>query len=518
MLELVEYRNAMVRQAGQLSKTRRSQFIRQMDILFDSATERPFRPRLLNLFNIRAVGTRARAVIGAPLAVCLGLVFYLLWFSGPATVSASEFLARAVAADTNAEGSPGQRVIYQKLRIRSEGRSFERTVIHGSAGLRVLKDSKRDPKEADLASALALAGVDWDEPLSAVSYKSWHDRQANVTDEIRTSGAGQLTIVSNTAGGNIERESLTVQAIGFHPVERTIEFRDERIVDIAEVSLEASKTDFRAEAQPEGTDISAAIPVRAPLPSGAQLDETELLARQYLSRLNADTGEQIEFKRDSRSVYVKALVDSDRRKHELSEALRGIPFLAVGINSVSDFNATVKPVSEDNPAQQQTQTPRISLLEQYLTQHGHPRDELTRISAGLFNCSLAIHQASRNIEELQLRFSRDQEMTSAAVEARNALLTRNIQRLVENLTEQQLLLDESGIQVQPEMDLSESQGGRPESIVRLAERNAAATKEMISGANQEPRPIERVAQELRETIVKLRAAAVECHSQPPVAN
>ena len=290
-------------------------------------------------------------------------------------------------------------------------------------------------------------------------------------------------------------------------------------MDIAEVSLEVSNADSIAvDPQPAPKGLSAGSPVRSPLPSDSQLDEAELLARLYLSRSNADMGDQIEFVRDSGSVLVKGLVDNDGRKQELNEALRGIRFLTVRINSVSDFKTDERPVPQENPAQEQTHVARVSLLEQHLVQHGHSRDDLARISAGLFNCSLAIHQASRNIEQLQLRFSRDQEMTSAAVEARNALLNRNVQRLIENLTEQQRLLDESEIEVRPGAGFTEIQESDPESMVRLAERNAAASKEMISSENQQQRPIERVAQELRETIAKMRAAAMELHLQRPVSN
>lgn len=438
--EVKGYRNAVVRQAGQPSEARRNEFIRQTDTLFDAARAMPFPKQLLAPLQAKATGIRIPILVTAPLMICVGVVLYLLWFAGPATVSASEFLTRAVASDSDVKKKAAHKVACQRLRIRAGGRSFERAVFHGSSDPRVLKNTKRDPNKADLVSALTLVGVNWDEPLSAVSYKGWHDHQKGVTDEIRPSGDGRLTIISSTTGGKVERESLTVRAVGFHPVERAIEFRDARAVDISEVSLEVSNADSIAvDPQPAPEGLSAGSPLRSPLPSGSQLDEAELLARLYLSRLNADMGEQIEFVRDRGSVLVKGLVENDGRKQELNEALRGIRFLTVGINSVSDFKAHERPVPQDNAAQEQTHVARVSLLEQHLVQHGHSRDDLTRISAGLFNSSLAIHQASRNTEQLQLRFSRDQEMTSVAVQARNALLSRNVQRLIENFTEQQRL-------------------------------------------------------------------------------
>jgi hypothetical protein len=151
---------------------------------------------------------------------------------------------------------------------------------------------------------------------------------------------------------------------------------------------------------------------------------------------------------------------------------------------------------------------QVSPLEEYFVQHGRSRDDLSRISAGLFNYSLAINRSSRSIEQIVLRFSADGDLTAAAIHSRDELLTRNAARLLNDLKEQQGLLDEAGITFESDAIAPSNPDAVSAGLASLAERNAAATRELISGASGSDRSEKPMAAELAETISQLRTAAL----------
>ncbi len=86
--------------------------------------------------------------------------------------------------------------------------------------------------------SLASAGVDWNEPLSASGYQRWHDSQRVRQDEVTRIGHNLLKLTTVSAQGAVEQQSLTVREMDFHPVQRTIEFRDgSNTVEIAELEF-----------------------------------------------------------------------------------------------------------------------------------------------------------------------------------------------------------------------------------------------------------------------------------------
>ena len=491
-LEVTEYRRHVVERLGPLPSANRDQFIQQLDMELDYIPAIPRWKRLVK-FGVRSFGNSAPVFTSALVAICAGLILFAVWRWQPPVVSAAEFLNRAVASEQSAPKISGSRVIHQRFRVKAPDRTIEHDTYRDISGGRHLQNGDFESEDADLFGRLASAGVDWDDLLSAASFKDWHDRQVNPKDEVRSSGDGFLTISTSLSSTVIAHESLTVRQDGFHSVERTIDYREAATVEISEISLDLvslNKVDELLFEPSLSTHVAAPlVSARALLPSKTQMDETELESRLVLNQEDADTGEQIEITRDAKGIQIQGLVETEERKEELKQSLHAIPFLSVTIKSFDDLKSRPRTTASTQvtAVQGQASVDRISPLEQYFVQHRSTRDDLSRISAGLFNYALAINRSSRLIVQLSLRFFGAEDLSPAALPARDELLSRSIARLLSDLAQQQQLLEEADL-----TDESGADGPRnpPEGgigLTRLAELNTAATKELISSAGESER-------------------------------
>jgi hypothetical protein len=377
-------------------------------------------------------------------------------------------------------------------------------------------------QDADLAARLALAGVNWGDPLSAASFESWHNSQEQPSDEVRSAGNGLLTIRTRLESSLVADESFTVREDGFHPVERVIHYRDFGTVDISEISLDLvswDKSDERyfepllAARVSERRSTERRSPVLDLPPATAQMNEAELRARLILNEQHADTGEQIEIRRDDQGVQVRGLVESEERKKDLIESLHGVPFVAVAIQSFDDLKSDPPAPPATVAIEQHSSVAVVSPLEQYFFVQDRGRDDLSRISAGLFNLSLAIDRSARLIEQITSRFPRTTELTPAAVDARDELVSRAAAQLVEALSDQQRLLKEANITPDPVAVVPSGElGGR--SLEDLAARNVAVTQELVSGPSPSGRSGPAIAAELAQTILELRSRANQFSAVP----
>jgi hypothetical protein len=511
-LEIVEYRRHVVSQLGPLTSARRDLFIEQLDIALESVPAKPWWKLVQEQFGVRLFGNFAPSLKSAVIVICAGLILFSVWRWHLPSVSAAEFLDRAVASDRNPANITGSGVIHRRFRVKTGKKTIEHDAYRDISGRRQPRNGNADVEDADLAIRLALAGVNWDDPLSAVSFKDWHDRQPNPNDEIHSSGEGLLTISTRLPSTGIAQESLTVRKNGFHPVDRTIEYRDFGTVEISEVSLDFLSWDRANQlffiAEPEDRPSAPRVLARALLPSTAQMNETELQARLMLNQKSADTGEQIEITRDAKGVQVQGLVESEGRKRELKVSLQAIPFLSVTIRSFDDLKSTRSPAAQVVATQEQSAVAQVSPLERYFVQHGRTRDDLSRISAGLFNSSLAINRSSRSIDQIALRFSDDHDLSPTAVHARDELLSRTVERLLNDLKEQQQFLDEADLDFKSAAVTPRNPDADSAGLAHLAGLNTAVTRELISGATESSRSEKVLAADLAETISQLRAAAL----------
>ncbi len=292
----------------------------------------------------------------AAVILVASVILFYIWQRSMPSVSASELLQRAESAESTPaqSGKPG--VIYQKVQIRTPHGSVERDLYRDREGRR---RPKAQPVTADftaLKTKLDIAGVNWDEPLSASSYKAWHDGHSEESDQVRRSGKNLLTVTTRTSGGIVAEESLTVREGDFHAVKRTVELLDVGTVEIAELNYivlnwNAVNTDLFEPLTPTiipTPSIHAEVePVAPALPTAWRLLDAELKARVALHTVGADLGEQVEVIHDSRGsvVLVRGLLNTPERKHELLAALQGIPDLELKLQTVDE--AAVKRESDE---------------------------------------------------------------------------------------------------------------------------------------------------------------------------
>jgi hypothetical protein len=220
-----ELRQNGIDRLGPLPSARRDLFVRQLDEMPESIPARPWWRVLPFTHAVPGFGKFAPSFkVALVIVMCAGLILFPVGRGHFQTVSAAEFLNRATALDQNAAKITGSEVMRRRFRVKTEKNTFEHDAYRDISDSRQLRPVKGEPEDADLTARLALAGGEWDDPLSAVSFKAWHDRQVNPVDEVHSSGGGLLTAGTRAASSSIAREPLTVRQDGFHPVERTVEF------------------------------------------------------------------------------------------------------------------------------------------------------------------------------------------------------------------------------------------------------------------------------------------------------
>ena len=178
------------------------------------------------------------------------------------------------------------------------------------------------------------------------AYQDWHDRQRVRQDQIRRSSGNLLVLTTTIPSGDVVEQSLTVRGTDFHPVIRTVEFRNRETVEIAELDYHvlpwtAAEANLFLPENISGTTILRVSPLSScfhlmPLTEG-QLDEAELGVRLVLNKLHADTGEQTQIERSTSGVEVKGLVETDKRKRELMDQLQIVPRLKISILSMEEL-------------------------------------------------------------------------------------------------------------------------------------------------------------------------------------
>jgi hypothetical protein len=349
-------------------------------------------------------------------------------------MSSRTFLANAMQAETQQQSAATSGVIYQKVEIRSGTKRVEHAIYRDAARKRKPRPVTLKPDERALQAELVPGGVDWDQPLSAHDYASWHERQSLVHDELRPAGQGLLTLTSTVPSGPVAAESLTVRAADFHTVERTVALRDSDTIEIAEVHYDVLGWDAVSDALFEPLGRPPAVPaIASALPhlvSPEQLDLAELQARLVLNNLHADSTEQLEFLRSRSTVEVKGIVDSEARKQQLVSALRTLPHVIPAIFTVEYLNAHRADADSVSSVRAYSTVASGSPLERFLRAQGRGTEDLNGISQKLLDAALSIKQEGSAIDQLQRRFGDEERLDDAGKQAFTQLLKAHVSQLL----------------------------------------------------------------------------------------
>jgi len=465
------------------------------------------------LLRLRPLGFPHMNPVFASIFVVLlafGALLIIWKRTGPAQ-SASEFLERAEVWDK----SPGNHeagVVYQRIQIRAHRQTIERTIYRDVQRRRTPKGNQPSAQEEQLKGTLAAAGVPWEEPLSAGSFKTWHDRQGLKSDKVERTGDDLLTLTTSVQEGVVANESLTVRKADFHPVARSVQFRDAETVELAELDYAVLGWNAVNDSifEPVGSWPAAMPHLTAvpSLPTREELDEAELQARLALSRLNAES-EQLEVSRSNKGVLVKGIVETDARKNSLLAQLRPLPHVTPSIFSLEELNARrVSGLSSIAGIHEYSDVAHSSPLERFLREQAITPKEVNAISQQLLDAALLVQQESSAFTGLSGRFPPGANLNSPARAVLNELLDRQIARLANGLdTEEQVVRSIFAPQGSVPKPAAAPQDRGSRTLTAAAAHNRALCSELISGAQSPSRPAPAIAADILSSIEELRHRA-----------
>jgi hypothetical protein len=509
-------------------RAQRQQLLIRVDSLLHHAARRP---RPVQVTGERISGRNFQLYMNPTLATALVLAVASLMCivigmqqRRPDITSNALLVHAEVWDEGHASAAPG--IISQRIEIKTPERQLYRTLYRDTQGKRRPRLQKLLVHEAQLQASLATAGVSWDAPLSASLFQDWHDRQRVREDYIKRSGKNLLVLTTTVPDGPVAEQSLTVRNSDFHPLQRTIVFRDQGVIEIAELDYHVlGWTQENAELfEPLRPQIAERIlpmqPVlvaRLPsLPTEEQLDEAELSARVILNQAHADTGEQIQLVRAAQRVDIRGLVETEERKQELQSQLRTLPFTTLSILSVEELNRNSASSSEATAVSMVSAEAQPSPLETLYLSLGQSVSSLSGVSQQLVDSALTVNQESRSITGLVSRFGSPARMTDLARASLSELVFSHREHLLAALEQEQVLLRKTSKTPVP-LDVSGS--SRPAedaaSLVMLAERNLALCKELTLGGAQPPRNAEVIIAELLRSLDELRIRAHETRLHSP---
>jgi hypothetical protein len=417
-------------------------------------------------------------------------------------VNAAQLLQRAVASDT-AISQEKMGVIYQNVRITTSRAKVEHEIYRDPRGIRHRRPEPVKAETASVQHVLSTIGVDWDAPLSATSYREWHDRQTSVSDEVHKDDGNLLTLVSKVPNNWIEEESLTVRASDFHPVARTIETRSYGTVEIAEVSYAVLPWSGVNEAlfEPLGGVLHTNPAILPSLPTTAELDSDELSARLVLNHLQADEGEQITIMRTDHAVVVKGVVETDDRKKEIVQKLWPLPHVKADILSLAELQSLPPDKTTAQSVQMQSVDVQPSPLEKYLDTKGDRKEDLGSASQRLLDAALKVRQNARELTNLKERYAAlDQSGSQDSILSQ--LTQSYVERLSAGLDDETKTLTALGFENQTPTSSNTS----AIDLAAEVDHNEALCRTLIAGSSESTRPASEIVSEVYESIARIRLA------------
>jgi hypothetical protein len=302
----------------------------------------------LRFFNRIVALLRTRPLV--PIAAAgLLLACALLWVTANhqrEQIRTTNFLNETVREERSRRIEHGPGVIHQRVAIHAARRTLQRDIYRDIDSRRRPRVHSMDSDERLLEAKLEKVGLDWNDPLSAAGFQAWHDHQPGDQDQMEATETGLMTVTTAVSSGPVVRESLTVRLSDFHPVARTLYFRDKETIEVAELSYEvlpwgsASEEWFEpmsdSSALIQHRPVSLALPQRPVELSDGEIDMAGLSVLVALQKLNADT-EGLSVTRTGSGITVAGIVESDDRKLEITNQLRMIPHISVDIRSYRDY-------------------------------------------------------------------------------------------------------------------------------------------------------------------------------------
>ena len=208
----------------------------------------------------------------------------MLVFS-PAPLTANTVLDRAMRAEAEPQASLGY------VKVRRKGQPVA-------------------PDERTLRAAY----IDPAQPLSARTFRTWHDGLRAPHDSV-IQADGEIRLETTTVEGTVALARLTLASGTYAALRKRVELRSGDIIDVDT-------------ARPPAVAVPPiAPPVR---------DETlELEVRQALRRIDADLGEPLRIQTSGTNVVVSGTLDDVARRDLIAETLAGLSHVSVQLKVAS---------------------------------------------------------------------------------------------------------------------------------------------------------------------------------------
>jgi hypothetical protein len=455
-------------------------------------------------------------ITGLVLAVASVTCVFLWMEQMKPGITSNALLVRAEAWDQASTQNGAAGVICQTVTITTPKQTLRHRIYRDAQGKRKPKEQRMADDENRLRLKLAQADVVWDAPLSATNYQDWHDGQRVRRDQIERSSGHLLVLTTTTPNGTVAAQSLTVRDTDFHPVRRTISFRDSETVDIAEVDYmvlpwapEASSL-FQPEERMLGDGLARPQPAVVSIPpqplTEEQLADAELSTRLTLDRLHADTGEQIEVVRGSHGIEVRGITDTEERKHQLEAQLDMLPHVTASISSMEQLKTKAPQPGDVSSVKVIETQSQATPLEIYYLAHDRDIAPLSDFAQKVFNNAFAINLESKAVEDLESRFSHDGAISAISSAALTDLLFTHKHKLLAALDEERQLLSSARIEA-PLLAQTPPANNADLPLTGLAERNFVLTRELALDKGGSNRPATMIVSELVSTIDALNLQA-----------
>lgn len=237
----------------------------------------------------------------------------------PARLTASVVLERAMRAEAQ------------------ETSAFTRRILVRCGGRTIAADE----------DVLRAAHIDRSRPLSARSFRAWHDSLHSKQDRV-TAAAGEIRMETTTPEGPITLARLVVARSDYRPRSEHVELRDGTTIDV----------------EPEEGALQPAAPVPSlrarktePPASAAgagERDALEIEVRWALHNIGADLGEALRISPSGDKLAVTGTLDDPARRNRIAEALSAFPQVAVRLSvAASDAGAFAKaePIAPLSPSE-----------------------------------------------------------------------------------------------------------------------------------------------------------------------
>jgi hypothetical protein len=429
------------------------------------------------------------------LATCVAVLMVVVPSKRDAKLSAMTLLADAATHEekSNLHAEPG--VIFQLIRVTKGSQQFDWLVYRDRQDKRTPHFQTASARETLLRQRLADAGIPREDPLSVSSYTKWRNRLNAHNDSIAISPSGLIAVKTSTTTDSespVREETLLLRESDYHPVSRSVTFRNAESVEIAELDYRVLnwmevRPEWFEDLPPATTPLRQIAVHDLPVVENVKLDPSELdlaelKARLILSTHNADTNEQIDVVRAEDGIRVEGLASTPERERELKSALESVPHVVAKFATPEERKANESAPPAPTSLKVIESASQASPLLVYLRNQHRPADSYAQLSAKIMDAALRIGQQCHALRALEDEFTPRMPLDPVSRQAYEDLVGDHVAKLTTALDDQAAILsvvlgDDSPASSHIHSPISTSSNG----LMTHASRTLELSKELISG-------------------------------------